>query len=132
VKCAALLLYGFAFLLQAAGAWGVISDVRASIRNMRQLKADLTGADNETDAHAQRIRDFGGSGPRAGKRLAANADEYAEHVGPGATAQRKAVLTYVTAQNNVSDCRRWTAVGLLVVGVVVGFAGNAASLYPWW
>ena len=40
-------------------------------------------------------------------------------------------MKYVTAQNDISDRRRWTAVALLLGGLLVGFVGNALSLYPW-
>jgi hypothetical protein len=41
------------------------------------------------------------------------------------------MVKYVTAQNDISDRRRWTAVALLSGGLLVGFVGNALSLYPW-
>jgi hypothetical protein len=44
MKLAVLVLYIVAFALQMAGAVGVIRDVLTSIRNMRQLKDDLTDA----------------------------------------------------------------------------------------
>jgi len=51
--------------------------------------------------------------------------------GPAAAKEREALVKYVTAQNEISDCRRWTAVGLLLGGLVVGFLGNALSQCPW-
>jgi hypothetical protein len=35
----------------------------------------------------------------------------------------------VRSQNDISDRRRWIAVGLLLVGLLVGFVGNVLSLY---
>jgi hypothetical protein len=49
-------------------------------------------------------------------------------VGPALQLQRDALLAYLTNQNDISDRRRWTAVGLLLGGLVVGFIGNV-SLY---
>jgi hypothetical protein len=49
-------------------------------------------------------------------------------LGPAGKLQRDAVLTYVNAQNDISDRHRWGAVGLLLVGLLVGFVGNVLSL----
>lgn len=41
-----------------------------------------------------------------------------------------ALVKYVTAQNDISNFRRWGAVALLLGGLVVGFVCNVLSLYP--
>jgi hypothetical protein len=135
VKIAALVLYVIAFLLQMSGAILVIQDVVTSIRNMRQLNVDLADAEAAADEHRRKIavirdrpRAYGLQAPMA--RLADAVGEQAvDQTGPGAAAQRRAVMRYVTAQNDVSDVRRWVAAGLLLGGVVLGFVGNALSLF---
>lgn len=137
MKCAVFTLYVVAFLLQAAGATGVIQDVLTSIRNMRQLKVDLTDAEVAADEHRRQIaeiRDRAGARglQKATARLAeATGERFVDQTGPAAAIQRKALVKYVTSQNDISDFRRWGAVGLLLGGLVVGFVGNVLSLYPW-
>jgi hypothetical protein len=41
---------------------------------------------------------------------------------------QEALAKHDLAQNEISDCRRWTAVGLLLGGLVVGLAGNVCSV----
>ncbi|ABK65594.1 hypothetical protein MAV101_11330 [Mycobacterium avium subsp. hominissuis 101] len=136
VKTATLVLYGCAFLLQALGAIGVIRDVRTSIRNMRQLKADLIDAEATADEHRRKI-EVGRQRQRnyvlqqAYGRLADALGEAAvDQTGPAAAQQRRALVKYVTAQNDISDRRRWAAVYLLLGGLVLGFVGNVVSLFP--
>jgi hypothetical protein len=135
MKVAALVLYVVAFGLQMAGAVGVIREVRTSVRNMRQLKVDLTDAEAAADEHRQRIEQFRERprrfGQQAAEALAAAGEQFVDQTGPAAAVQRRALVKYVTAQNNISDRRRWTAVGLLLGGLVLGFVGNVLSLYPW-
>lgn len=50
--------------------------------------------------------------------------------GPAQARQREALVAWVRAQNDISDYRRWIAVGLLLGGLVVGFVGNVVSLLP--
>ncbi|WKG01400.1 hypothetical protein [Mycolicibacterium sp. HK-90] len=42
---------------------------------------------------------------------------------------QEALYKYVTAENDVSDRRRWTAVGLLVGGLGLGAVANVVALY---
>ncbi|MCV7442030.1 hypothetical protein H7K33_07320 [Mycobacterium paraense] len=136
MKTATLVPYALAFVLQMAGAAGVVQDVRISIRNMRQFKDDLTEAKAAADEHSRQIatiRDRPGA--RGLQRVtaqiaAATGERWVDQTGPGAAAQRRAVVKYVTAQNDISDRRRWFAVGLLLLGLVVGFIGNVLSLLP--
>ncbi len=53
-----------------------------------------------------------------------------DQTGPAPAIQRRALLKYVTAQNDISNRRRWGAVVLLLLGLVVGLVGNVLSLYP--
>jgi hypothetical protein len=118
-----------------AAAIGVIQDVRASIANMRQLKTGLADAEEAAEEHRRKIallrdkpRGFGLDKVMA--RMANNMGEAAvQQTGPAAAKQRKALMEYVTAQNDVSAWRRWVPVGLSLGGLVVGFVGNALSLY---
>ncbi len=128
VKIAALVLYALAFTLQMTGAVGVIQDVRTSVRNMRHFKDDLTDAEAAADEHREQIEQLRG-GPLG--RLAEAREHFVTQTGPAAAKERKALVKYVTAQNDISDCRRWTAVGLLLAGLFLGFVGNILSLCPW-
>lgn len=129
MKLAALILYGVAFLLQLAGAWGVIRDARTGIRNMGQFKVDLAAADDKADEHREVLRTRGHDLIR--RADASQREAWVWQVGPAGKLQRDAVLNYVNAQNDISNRRRWTAVSLLVGGLVLGFVGNMLSLYPW-
>jgi hypothetical protein len=40
------------------------------------------------------------------------------------------LVKWVRAQNDISDCRRWTAVVLLLGGLLVGLVANVVSLLP--
>jgi hypothetical protein len=53
--------------------------------------------------------------------LAAAGEQFVDQTGPAAAGQRRALVKYVTAQNDISDRRRWSAVGLLLGGLVGGF-----------
>jgi hypothetical protein len=53
--------------------------------------------------------------------------EQAKAIGWPEPAQ-EAIAKYDLAQNDISDWRRWTAVGLLLGGVAVGFVGNILSV----
>jgi hypothetical protein len=136
MKNAALVLYAVAFALQMAGAVGVILDVRTSIGNMRQLKSDLAEAEDVAERHRLQIGELRDNPRPFGldllmSRLADNLGEAAiDQTGPAPAVQRRALLKYVTAQNDISNRRRWGAVGLLLGGVVLGFAGNVVSLFP--
>jgi hypothetical protein len=63
-----------------------------------------------------------------GPKSSAAREDLMWQVGPALQLQRDALLAYLTNQNDISDRRRWTAVGLLLGGLVVGFIGNV-SLY---
>jgi hypothetical protein len=65
------------------------------------------------------------------ERLADAGEQFVDQTGPAAATQRRALVKYVTAQNDISDRRRWTSVGLLLGGLFVGFVGNVLSVYPW-
>ncbi|MGH3968461.1 MAG: hypothetical protein ACRDTV_10220 [Mycobacterium sp.] len=136
MKCAVLILYVVAFLLQMTGAAGVIQDVRTSIRNMRQLKVDLTDAEAAADEHRRQIAEIrdrpGAVGlQKVTARLAeVTGERFVDQTGPAPAIQRRALVKHVTAQNDISSLRRWGAVGLLLGGLVVGFIGNVLSLYP--
>lgn len=41
----------------------------------------------------------------------------------------KKLQKYATAENDISDVRRWTAVGLLVGGLPLGAVANVVALY---
>jgi hypothetical protein len=136
MKVAALVLYAVAFLMQMAGAYVVVQDVRTSIRNMRQLKDDLTEAEASADEHRRQIAKLR-SKPRgyglqqAMERLTDTLGEAAvDQTGPAQAVQRRALVKYVTAQNDISNGKRWTAVWLLLLGLLVGFAGNVVSSWP--
>jgi hypothetical protein len=130
-----LILYVVGFVLQLAGAVGVIQDVRTSIGNMRQFKSDLSAADETAQEHRQMIADIGnkprGYGLEAAmsKLTDAIGEAAVEQTGRAPAEQRRALLKYVTAQNDMSKPRRWVPVGLLLGGLVVGFVGNVLSLY---
>lgn len=136
MNVAALILYVLAFLLELFGAIGVIQDVRTSIGNMRQLKSDLTDAEAAADEHRRQIEKVRNKArdPRfqqAMDQLAGVAQErFVDQTGPAAAIQRRALVTYVTAQNNISDLRRWGAVALLLLGLGLGFLGNVVALHP--
>lgn len=135
MKTAVLVLYVVAFILQLVGAFGVIQDVRASVGNMLRLKTDLAEADAAAEDHRQKIatvrnkpRDYGLD--RLMASIADSVGEVAvERTGPAPVVQRKALLRYVTSQNDLSGPRRWVPVWLLLGGLVIGFIGNVLSLY---
>jgi hypothetical protein len=135
MKFVVLGLYAIGFLLQLAGAYGLIQDVLTSISNMRQLKVDLAEADDTAREHRRKIdeirnkpRGFGLDVVMA-KMTDSLGEAAVEQTGPAPAVQRKALLRYVTAQNDISDRRRWVPVGLLLAGLLVGFVGNVLSLY---
>lgn len=136
MKIASLVVYGLAFLLQMAGAFGVIQDVRTSIGNMQQLKLDLADAEETAQEHRRSIAHVRDRPRRYGldRAMATIADKLGdaavEQTGPAPAKQRRALLKYVTAQNDISSRRRWGAVGLLLGGLVLGFVGNVLSLMP--
>ena len=135
MKVAVLVLYVVAFVLQLAGAYGVIQDVRTGIGNMRLFKSDLTDAEEAAHEHRQMIAEVRNK-PRgygldaAMAKLTDSIGEAAvEQTGRAPAVQRRALLKYVTAQNDISTPRRWVPVWLLLVGLLVGFVGNVLSLY---
>ncbi|WP_204080383.1 hypothetical protein [Mycobacterium riyadhense] len=136
MKVAALVFYIVGFALQMVGAYLVIQDVRTSIGNMRRLKSGLADADEAAAEHRRQITEMANKPRPFGLDVAMSqladllADVAVEQTGPAAAKQRRALLTYVTAQNDISDRRRWVAVGLLLGGLVVGFVGNVLSLFP--
>jgi hypothetical protein len=129
MKTAVLVLYIAAFVLQLVGAGGVIQDVRQSLRNGRKLRDDLADAKRVADEHRNAIQQGPAIVAEFGRRLGNKTEQLIQQVGPASLRQREALVAYTTAQNDVSDLRRWGAVTLLVVGVVLAFAGNALSLY---
>ncbi|KUH70013.1 hypothetical protein AU184_14505 [Mycolicibacterium novocastrense] len=64
MKVAVLALYAVAFLLQMAGAVGVIQDVLSSRRNMRAFNKGLDEADQLAQQHAARVDQHRGIGSR--------------------------------------------------------------------
>ena len=124
---AALVLYTVGFLLQLLGAAGVIQDVVTSVRNMHGFKADLLAADEKAHEHRDVMEKSANDFIR--QSTPAQRETYLWQLGPAAKMQRDAVVRYVTAQNDISSWRRWGAVGLLVLGVVIAFGGNLVALY---
>jgi hypothetical protein len=120
---AALVLYAVAFVLQLAGAVLVIQDVLTSRRNIRAFNVGLDDADEMARSHEARADHAPTPGWAAATRLAAR------QIGPATVREREALTTWVRAQNDMSDRRRWTAVGLLLGGVVVGFVGSVVALF---
>lgn len=127
MKLAALALYGTAFLLQVAGDKGLVRAVRTGIRNMRQFEVALSTADEKAVEHCQVMDNTYNEYVQASS--ANQREAWNWQTGPAGKLQRDAVVKYVTAQNDISDRRRWTAVGLLLSGLVLGFVGNVLSLY---
>jgi F0F1-type ATP synthase membrane subunit b/b' len=129
MKIAVLVLYMVAFVFQLLGAAGVIQDVRQSLRNARKLRDDLADAERVADEHRNAIQQGPAIVAELGRRLGNQAEQIIRQLGPASLRERQALVAYNTAQNDVSDLRRWGAVALLVLGVVLGFAGNVLSLY---
>jgi len=129
MKIAVLVLYMVAFVFQLLGAAGVIQDVRQSLRNARKLRDDLADAERVADEHRNAIQQGPAIVAQLGRRLGNQTEQIIRQLGPASLRQREALVAYNTAQNDVSDLRRWGAVALLVLGVVLGFAGNVLSLY---
>lgn len=132
---AALVLYVVGFVLQLLGAVGVIQDALTGRSNMRAFKGDLDAAEQEADHHRQlqteiRNKPRGFGLDRVMRNVVDSVGEAAiDQTSRSQAMQRRAVVKYVRAQNDISDHRRWTAVALLVVGAVVGFVGNLIALY---
>jgi hypothetical protein len=132
---AALILYTAGFLLQLLGAVGVIQEALTSRSNMRVFRGELDEAEQEAERHRQlqkeirdKPRDYGLD--RIMEKLVDSVGEAAiDRISKAQAMQRRAVVKYVRAQDDISGRRRWTAVLLLVLGVVVGFVGNLVALY---
>ncbi|OBK02669.1 hypothetical protein [Mycobacterium sp. 1245852.3] len=124
MKIAALVLYALASAFQMAGAYLVIRDVLTSRANMRAFNDGLDNADRLAEAHAARAAHAPTPAIAEVTRLAV------WQVGPAQARQRETLVAWVRAQNDISDRRRWIAVGLLLSGLVVGFVGNVLSLLP--
>lgn len=106
-----LVLYVVGFLLQLVGAIGVIQDVRQSIRNTRQLRADLAAANQAADEHRRSIEQGPEHVAALGRALGERTDQVIWQLGPAGARQRQAVVNWATAQNEASSARRWTRSG---------------------
>jgi hypothetical protein len=121
-------VYAVALAMQLTGAYFVIRDVRHSIANMGQFKADIAAAEAKAEEHRSVIANsehnefIRGLGPQ-------QREVAVQRLGPAGQMKRDAVIAYATAHDNISDLRRWGAVAVLLAGVVLGFVGNVASLY---
>ena len=122
VKITVLVLFVVASMLQLIGAGLVIRDVLTSRANMRAFNDGLDEADDLARQHGARA-DHAPPGWGEATRLAV------WQIGPAPARQREALVTWVRAQNDVGDLRRWTAVGLLLGGLVIDTTANVMSLY---
>ncbi|WP_461418318.1 hypothetical protein [Gordonia sp. GN26] len=131
----AYLLHSVALVLQIAGAVLVALDIKQSQDNTTRFKKALDRAEEIRNKHVSVIGSqprsvpspFGGT-IRIPQVATAAREQIADQVGPSATAERKALTSFVREQYEVSKVRRWLGVGLLVLGIAVGFAANVVAL----
>ncbi|OBA79330.1 hypothetical protein A5633_17065 [Mycolicibacterium elephantis] len=129
MRTRAILLFTVALVMQLAGAWLVILDVRQSIRHTRRLRADLATAENTAQEHHRALAE----GPEVVRRFRAalgqqQTDQIVRQLGPTSLHQREALVRHLNAQNEISDFRRWGGVAILLAGVIVGFVANVVAV----
>jgi hypothetical protein len=95
---------------------------------VRKIKADIAAAEARAEEHRNVIANSDHNEFIA--RMSAEQRQLAvQRFGPAGQMTRDAAIAYATAHIDISELRRWGAVAVLLVGVVLGFVGNMLSLY---
>lgn len=123
-------LHTAALLLQLAGAYLVIKDVRKAGATLTTLRKDLAEA-AETD---RQHRDY--LEKQFGKSILGNPipkipgllEAIPNQVGPGAAQERKAIRKFIEDQFTEPQIRRWIGPTLLIAGAIVGYLANITGL----
>ncbi|AUM16452.1 MULTISPECIES: hypothetical protein [Rhodococcus] len=136
MRIAVYVLHTLALILQLAGAVLVVLDVRQSQRNTAAFKNRLDEAEEMKQNHiqllaAQSRRSI--PGPIGGRinlpTIPVQAHGLlADQLGPSGAAERKALTQFVQDQFAISKRRRWSGVGLLFAGAIIGYTANMLSV----